>query len=103
MTAITAEALEAALPKITKTTVVFHAYHEDADDGDIDELYTDLDLAKQHTAAVYAYEEYGHALISDGALAWEPLGNGWKLVDQGSDTGIVIVERHVFGTEAGAR
>lgn len=102
MTAITVEALEAALPKLTKVGTVFHAYHEDADYGDIDELYTDFDLAKQHTEAVYAYEEYGHALIPAGALVWEPLGNGWKLVDQGSDTGIVIVERHVLGAEAGA-
>lgn len=102
MTAITVEALEAALPRLTKAGTVFHAWHEDDGLGDINELYADLDTAKQHTAAIYANDEYGGALIPAGALVWQEHGNRWELIDQRSSTGIYVQQRHVFGTGAGA-
>lgn len=104
MTAITVEALEAALPKLAKVSTVFHAYHEDNDHSDVNELYADFDTATAHTAAIYAYEEYGHALIPAGALVWREVATGrWELIDQGSNTGIAVAGRPVLGVEAGAR
>ncbi len=101
MTATTAEALEAALPKLTSTGTVFHAWHEDNDLLDINELFADLDTAIRRTGAIYANDEYGHALIPAGAIVWRRDGSRWELIDQRAATGIYVQQRHVFGSEAG--
>ncbi|MCL8016913.1 hypothetical protein [Streptomyces sp. AS02] len=89
-------------PRLARALTVFHAWWEDNDMWDGNELYLDLDTAKVHAAFSYEGDEYGHPEEDDDEdtarpdFSWEFGYGQWMLLDHGKDTLVRVSETTVY-------
>jgi hypothetical protein len=91
-------------PRLARAISVFHAWWEDYDSWDGNELYLDLETAKTHAAYDYEGEEYGHWDDEDEddeprsvpEFTWRLEHGRWVLYDHGSETGVRVSETAVY-------
>lgn len=92
-------------PRLAQALTVFHAWWEDYDGWDGNELYLNLDTAKAHAAFSYEGEEYGH-LNPDSEdddeptarpnFSWHSEHGRWHLYDHGHATGVRVSETTIY-------
>ncbi|MEU5322941.1 hypothetical protein AB0G67_40255 [Streptomyces sp. NPDC021056] len=91
-------------PRLARALVVFHAWWEDYDMWDGNELYMDLETAKTHAAFSYQADEYGHPdpdeddeePRSTPDFTWEFAHGQWMLLDHGKDTLVRVSQSTVY-------
>jgi len=89
-------------PRLARAITVFHAWWEDYDSWDGNELYLDFDTAKVHAAFSYEGDEYGHVEPDDDEdtsrpdFSWEFRYGRWMLLDHGKDTLVRVSETTVY-------
>ena len=89
-----------AIQRLAPDHTVWHAWMEDHDWWDGNELYADLDLGKAHAAHDYEAEEYPEPDGDPGTarpdFVWHEEHGFWHLHDHGKDTLVRLSPRHVF-------
>lgn len=91
-------------PRLAQAVTVFHAWWEDYDGWDGNELYLDLETAKAHAAYGYKGEEYGHWDDEDEDdepratpnFTWHQEHGRWHLYDHNNETGVRVSETAVY-------
>lgn len=93
---------EAQSYRLAPDRTVWHAWMEDHDWWDGNELYADLDLAKVHAAHDYEADEYPEPDDDPDTerpeFTWHEEHGFWYLNDRGRDTLVRVSPRHVFRT-----
>jgi hypothetical protein len=93
------------VPRLARALAVFHAWWEDNDWWDGNELYLDLETAKTHAAFSYQGDEYGHPddeeceepeACARPDFSWEFDHGQWMLLDHGKDTLVRVSETTVY-------
>lgn len=90
------------IKRLAPDHTVWHAWAEDQDLWDGNELYADLELGKAHAAYDYEGDEYGHPEPDDEEsgqrpeFEWHEAHGFWHLFDHGKDTMVRLSPRHVY-------
>lgn len=92
------------IQRLAPDHTVWHAWMEDHDWWDGNELYADLELGKAHAAHDYETDEYPEPEDDEDSpktdFEWREAHGFWHLFDHGKDTLVRLSPRHVFRNAA---